>query len=130
MDQMAGLVLVVEDDPNLMEPLEHLLRHRHFEVISADTVDKALNLLGTRRPDAAIVDLQLNGRSGREVIARMPANTPVIIFSGMTSLSGELERLRPRTRLVEKPCSLTWLIDNLDDMLVGTMVYAGYRQSA
>jgi DNA-binding response OmpR family regulator len=124
MDQMAGLVLVVEDEQSLREALEHLLRHRHFEVISAETVDKALNLLGTRRPDAAIVDLQLNGRSGREVIARVPANVPIIIFSGMTSLCGELERLRPRTRLVEKPCSLTWLIDNLVDMLVGTAAYA------
>jgi hypothetical protein len=61
--------------------------------------------------------LNLKRGSGRDVIVRMPAKTPVIIFSGTVAQSGELERIRPRTRLVEKPCSLTWLIDTLDDML-------------
>lgn len=117
MSETAGLVLVVEDDLNLREPLEHLLRQRRFEVMSADTADDAITLLGSRKPDAAIVDLQLRQGSGRDVIVRVPSKVPVIIFSGMTSLSGELERLRPRTRLVEKPCSLTWLINTLDDML-------------
>ena len=123
MQDTAGLVLVVEDDAKLREPLEHLLRHRRFDVISADTVEDALVLMGTRKPDAAIVDLQLRGGSGRDVVVKMPSKAPVIIFSGMCTLSGELERLRPRTRLVEKPCSLTWLIDTLDDMIATSASY-------
>lgn len=120
MGTSAGLILVVEDEPKLREPLAHLLRLRHFEVVTADTSDDALDALQSRRPDAAIIDLQLKRGSGRDVIIRMPAKTPVIIYSGMLSASGELERLRPRTKLVEKPCSLTWLIDTLDEMLVRT----------
>lgn len=119
MSETAGLVLVVEDDANLREPLEHLLRQRHFDVITADTAAGALSLLGTRQPDAAIVDLQLRQGSGRDVIPQIPSQAPVIIFSGMRSLSAELERSRPGTRLVEKPCSLVWLINTLDEMLAG-----------
>jgi hypothetical protein len=48
---------------------------------------------------------------------QMPPSAPVIIFSGQSSASGDLERLRPRTILVQKPCSLTWLIDRLGGML-------------
>jgi DNA-binding NtrC family response regulator len=110
-------ILVVEDESSLREPLEHLLRLRDYDVVSADSVDSALEALQSRKPAAAIVDLQLKGGSGRDVIVRMPERAPVIIFSGMRSASGELERLRPRTRLVEKPASLTWLIDELDHML-------------
>jgi DNA-binding response OmpR family regulator len=124
MQGMAGLVLVVEDDQNLREPLEHLLRQRDFDVVSADTADEALTLLRTRKPDAAIVDIHLRQGCGRDVIVRMPSRTPVIIFSGTRSASGELERLRPRTRLVEKPCSLTWLIDSLNEMMEKARVYA------
>jgi DNA-binding response OmpR family regulator len=113
----AGLVLVVEDEEALREPLAHLLRLRHYEVVTADTSERALDMLRACQPDAAIVDLHLKRGTGRDVIVRMPSRTPVIIFSGMRSSSGELERLRPRTRLVEKPCSLTWLINTLDDML-------------
>jgi DNA-binding response OmpR family regulator len=116
----AALILVVEDEANLREPLAHLLRLRHYEVITADTVESALDILQTHKPDGAIVDLQLKGGSGRDVIVRIPPRVPVIIFSGMGSASGELERLRPRTRLIEKPASLTWLIDALDEMLART----------
>jgi len=113
-----GLILVVEDEPNLREPLAHLLRLRNYDVMTADTAESALDAMQGRQPDAAIVDLQLKQGSGRDVIARMPSAVPVIIFSGMRSASGQLERLRPRTRLVEKPASLTWLIDELGEMLV------------
>ena len=113
----CDLILVVEDEPNLREPLAHLLRLRHFDVITADSVDSALQVLGTHNPDGAIVDLQLKRGSGREVVVRMPSLAPVIIFSGQCGSSGDLERLRPGTALVEKPCSLTWLIDKLGGML-------------
>lgn len=116
-DVAGNLILLVEDEPSLREPLAHLLRLRHYDVVTADTCDSALDLLRVHRPDAAIVDLHLRRGSGRDVIVRMPARSPVIIFSGMGSSSGELERLRPRTRLIEKPCSLTWLIDTLDAMV-------------
>jgi DNA-binding response OmpR family regulator len=118
-----SLVLVVEDEPKLREPLVHLLQLRNYEVVAADTVDGALAALQSRKPDAGIIDLQLKAGSGRDVIVRMPAKAPVIIFSGMCSESGHLERLRPRTRLVEKPASLTWVIDSLGEMIERTRIY-------
>ena len=101
----------------MREPLEHLLRLRHFDVISADNADDAVKAVQMHNPDAAIVDLHLRKGSGRDVIVRMPAETPVIIFSGTVADSGQLERIRPRTRLVEKPSSLTWLINTLVEMI-------------
>ena len=46
-----------------------------------------------------------------------PALIPVIIFSGVPSESGQLERFRPRTRLIEKPYSLVQLVATLNEML-------------
>lgn len=123
MSQPVGLVLLVEDEPGFREPLEHLLRQRSYEVVTADAADTAIAILEQRRPDAAIVDLQLKRGTGREVVVRMPSKAPVIIFSGMPSASGELEQMRPRTRLVEKPASLTWLLDTLDEMLSDSRHY-------
>ena len=112
-----GLILVVEDERSLREPLVHLLQLRQFDVISADTAEDAMTAVRVHKPDAAIVDLNLKRGSGRDVVMRMPPKTPVIIFSGTVAESGELERSRPRTILVEKPASLTWLINTLDEML-------------
>ena len=107
----------------MREPLVHLLQMRQYEVVTADTAEDALALMQSRKLDAGIIDLQLKEGSGRDVIVRMPPLAPVIIFSGMHSESGQLERLRPRTRLVEKPASLTWLIDSLEDMLARSRQY-------
>ena len=125
MSDSTGTVLLLEDEAHLREPLAHLLRLRRYHVIEVDTVDAALAAIRTERPDAAIVDLHVkDDQSGRDVVVRMPSRAPVIIFSGMSSASGDLARLRPRTRLVEKPASLTWLIDSLDEMLQRTREFA------
>lgn len=113
----ARRILVVEDEQTLREPLEYLLQMRQFEVVSVDTVEGALASAKAQPFDAAIVDLNLKGQSGRDVVVRLPGAIPIIIFSGTVGQSFQLERIRPRTRLVEKPCSLIWLIDTLDQML-------------
>ena len=117
MSSRSGLVLVVEDERNVREPLAHLLQMRDYDVVSVDSVDAALEALGTKQPDAAIVDLHLRAGSGRDVVAHVPGTVPVIIFSGMRNETGDIEHQRPQTRFVEKPCSLTWLIDTLGEML-------------
>ena len=88
-----------------------------FKVVTAETADDAIDAIHLHRPVAAIVDLRLARGSGRDVVVSMPAGTPVIIFSGVPSESAELERLRPRTRLVQKPYSLTMLVEALKEMI-------------
>ena len=113
----SPLVLVVEDDHGVRRPLEKFLQMHRFKVVTAETADDAIDAIHQHRPVAAIVDLRLARGSGRDVVISMPAGTPVIIFSGVPSESAELERLRPRTRLVQKPYSLTMLVEALNEML-------------
>jgi DNA-binding response OmpR family regulator len=113
----SPVVLVVEDDHGVRRPLEKFLRMHDFNVVTAETADDAIDMIQLHRPIAAIVDLRLARGSGRDVVVSMPAGTPVIIFSGVPSESAELERLRPRTRLVPKPYSLTMLVEALKEMI-------------
>jgi DNA-binding response OmpR family regulator len=113
----ARLVLVVEDDLSVRRPLVKFLEMHHFEVVTAETADEGLAALATHPVMAAIVDLRLKKGSGRDVVIAAPADVPVIIFSGVPSESAELERLRPRTRLIEKPYSLVLLVETIEEML-------------
>ena len=115
--QLFPVVLVVEDDHSVRRPLEKFLRMHEFAVVTAETVDEAIDAIHEHHPVAAIVDLRLALGSGRDVVISMPAGTPVIIFSGAPSESAELERLRPCTRLVQKPYSLLMLVETLREML-------------
>jgi DNA-binding response OmpR family regulator len=88
-----------------------------FAVVTAETADEGLDAVKKNRLVAAVVDLRLKKGSGRDVVVSTPPEIPVIIFSGVPSESAELERLRPRTRLIEKPYSLVLLVETLEEML-------------
>jgi len=113
----ARLVLVVEDDVSVRRPLVKFLEMHGFSVVTAETADEGLEALSQHDLIAAVVDLRLKRGSGRDVVVAVPADVPVIIFSGVPSESAELERLRPHTRLIEKPYSLVLLVETLENML-------------
>jgi DNA-binding NtrC family response regulator len=115
----ARHVLVVEDDVSVRRPLVKFLEMHGFSVASAETSDEGLEALKKQRFVAAVVDLRLRRGSGRDVVVATPPEIPVIIFSGVPSESAELERVRPRTRLIEKPYSLVLLVETLEEMLAG-----------
>lgn len=111
------LVLVVEDDISVRRPLVKFLEMHGFSVVTAETSDEGIDALKKHQLVAAVVDLRLRRGSGRDVVASAPPEIPVIIFSGVPSESAELERTRPRTRLIEKPYSLVLLVETLEEML-------------
>ena len=113
----ARLVLVVEDDLSVRRPLVQFLELHGFSVIAAATAPEGIDAIAKHRLVAAVIDLRLRDGSGREVVAAIPADTPVIIFSGVPSESADLERLRPRTQLIEKPYSLVSLVQTLEQMI-------------
>jgi DNA-binding response OmpR family regulator len=113
----SRLVLVVEDDAAVREPLAKFLRLHGFDVATAETADEALDCLDRRLPTAAIVDLRLPRGSGRDVVVTTPPQVPVIIFSAVPGESNELQRIRPNTRLIEKPFSLVMLVEILEKMI-------------
>ncbi|HKT79514.1 MAG TPA: response regulator [Vicinamibacterales bacterium] len=113
----ARHVLVVEDDVSVRRPLVKFLEMHGFAVTTAETSDEGLEALKKQKFVAAVVDLRLRRGSGRDVVVATPASIPVIIFSGVPSESAELERVRPRTRLIEKPYSLVLLVETLEEML-------------
>jgi len=125
--ESSPVVLVVEDDTAVRQPLVKFLQMRQYTVVTAETADEGIDAIRQHHPAAAIVDLRLKRGSGREVVVSLPPDVPVIIFSGLRSESADLEVIRPRTRLVEKPYSLIMLMDTLEDMLEQARVEPGRR---
>ncbi len=86
-------------------------------MLTAETAEEGTDALRKNRVVAAVVDLRLRHGSGRDVVNSTPAEVPVIIFLSVPSESAELEHLRPRTRMIEKPYSLVLLVETLEEML-------------
>jgi DNA-binding response OmpR family regulator len=113
----SRLVLVVEDDLSVRRPLIKFLEMHGFSVATAETAEEGVDALKKQPPIAVVVDLRLRLGSGRDVVAATPPDIPVIIFSGVPSESSDLERVRPHTRLIEKPFSLVSLVQTLEEMV-------------
>jgi DNA-binding response OmpR family regulator len=63
----ASTVLVIDDEPRIVEFLTENLRDDDFSVLSAGTGAEALELLGRSRPDLVLLDVVLPDMSGYDI---------------------------------------------------------------
>jgi two-component system, OmpR family, response regulator RegX3 len=80
-------VLVVEDEPSLVEALEFGLAEEGFEVVAANDGESSLALFDRERPDIVLLDLMLPELSGTEVCKRIRtrSTTPIIMLTARDS---------------------------------------------
>jgi two-component system, OmpR family, alkaline phosphatase synthesis response regulator PhoP len=64
-------ILLVDDDPLLRTLVEHKLRLRGFEVISAESGEEGLKQASIKRPDLIVLDAMLPELDGFEVLQRL-----------------------------------------------------------
>jgi CheY-like chemotaxis protein len=77
-----GRVLIVEDEMMVAMLIEDVLTDHGYEVAgAASTVDQALSFVSTLQFDAAILDLNLNGRDTYAVAEALQAKPRPFIFS-------------------------------------------------
>lgn len=83
---IARTVLLVDDELGLLEAMAFALRRHGFQVVTGDDGAAAAEIVRTRLPDLAIVDMMLPGTSGFQVAqlvkARSDGRVPVLMISG------------------------------------------------
>ena len=78
-----GKILVVDDDRLVLATLTHGLSQAGYEVIDTDNGDDAILLAREHRPDLALLDIRMEGKSGFDVAAvlRQSIHTPFMFLS-------------------------------------------------
>lgn len=84
--QVRKTVLVVEDDPANREALTEILQLWGYEVLPVCSAEEAEYAVRRRRPDAALVDVYLPGRSGASLMTRLREKFPDAVLIGMSGL--------------------------------------------
>ena len=64
-----GKILVVDDDRLVLATLAHGLAAAGYEIIDADNGDDAILLARAHKPDLALLDIRMEGKSGFDVAA-------------------------------------------------------------
>lgn len=72
----AGKVLVVDDEPQVRQLMEHFLTDRGFEVCLAENGRRALAELGAFAPDVVLLDMHMPEMDGLETLKHLAARAP------------------------------------------------------
>jgi two-component system KDP operon response regulator KdpE len=88
-----GLILLIEDEPQMRRFLRVTLQSHGYALIEASTGEEGLAQAATRNPDLILLDLGLPDLDGLEVLSRIRewSQVPVIILSAREQ---ELDKIR------------------------------------
>ncbi len=79
MSERRQLVLVVDDEPEVVETLKRNLRHEPFEVVGTTSPIEALHVIDRGGVDLVIADIDMPEMNGLSLVARVQRSHPDVI---------------------------------------------------
>ncbi|WP_283703592.1 response regulator transcription factor [Corynebacterium diphtheriae] len=117
MNEYATRVLVVDDEPNIVELLKVSLKFQGFEVETAQSGLEALEKARSFQPDAFILDVMMPGMDGYELLPKLRADGfegPVLYLTAKDAVEHRIHGLTiGADDYVTKPFSLEEVITRL-----------------
>src|SRR5260370_41916905 len=120
MNRRTARILVVEDEPSLVEAISYSLRREGYEVLSERDGINGLHAAQKRLPDLVILDLMLPGMDGLDVCRqlRRTSGVPILI---LTARNDEVDKVvgleMGADDYVTKPFSMRELMARVKAML-------------
>ncbi|NLT73204.1 MAG: response regulator [Chloroflexi bacterium] len=112
---MSRRVLVVDDEPNVLNFCARALELKGYAVQTASSGKEALALLATEKFDLLATDIRMPEMSGLDLMDRVSAmglDLPVIVITGMGSLEVSIQALRAGAiDFITKPFGRNDLVD-------------------
>jgi two-component system OmpR family response regulator len=117
----ANRILVVDDEPNIVDVVSMALRFHGFEVGSAATGDDAIAAVGSFKPDLIVLDVMLPDIDGFDVARRLGAERARVPIVFLTARDATEDKVHGLTvggdDYVTKPFSLEELIARIRSVL-------------
>jgi len=89
---MPKKILVIDDEPKIVEICQDYLKASGFDVVSAGDGLNGLNVARREKPDLIVLDLMMPGMDGLDVCRslRRDGNTPIIMLTARVEESDKL----------------------------------------
>jgi DNA-binding response OmpR family regulator len=89
MSLTAGKILVVDDDPGMLDTLMDVLSATGYETSVAASGSAALEMAQAGRFDLVLMDVQMPGLNGVQVLHALRVLDPTIVVIMMTAYTGD-----------------------------------------
>ncbi len=115
---MRATVLIIDDEPNVLEGLRQALWKSPYEVVIASRPEEALGILLERKVDIVISDQLMPGMTGTELLGLVHDRQPDavrIMLSGHADAETMIRSINEGEvyRFLTKPCDRTELLVTL-----------------
>ena len=123
---MAKEILIVDDEPNVVVPIQFLMEQQGYRVMIAERGEDALDLIYHYKPDLVILDIMLPGIDGYEVceIVRLNPNYRDVKIIFLTAKGREVEIAKGLAlgadAYITKPYSNAELVAKVKELLEET----------
>ena len=116
---MPKKILVVDDEPDIVEFLTDLLEERGYSVTSANNGAAALERAAQEKPDLVLLDVGMPKQTGTDFYRQFSRrkefeDIPVIIVSGHPSRRIAVSK---RVTIIDKPIEKEKLLGEIDRLL-------------
>ena len=109
----AARILVIDDNPHVVDILGRYLREEGYGVLGAVTSDEGLKLAILARPELVLLDIALPGTNGIELLKRIRSTNPT---ARVIMVTGNMDPALARKALelgalayIDKPFDLAYL---------------------
>jgi CheY-like chemotaxis protein len=117
----SNLILVVDDDPSILQVMSQLLKTAGYEVITAATGEEAVQLHTERLPGLTFLDVKLKGKSGIDVFREIRGADPqatVIILTGYPKIEDTVQVIKEGAyNYLTKPIKTDELLEMVQEVL-------------
>lgn len=120
---MGKTVLLIEDEPNIIEAIRFILSRAGWRVESHQRGDTALEAVQRYSPDVVVLDVMLPNRSGFDILRDMRADQdmrdiPVLMLTARgQNHDRELAERYGVSRFMTKPFSNSEVLDALNELV-------------
>jgi CheY-like chemotaxis protein len=118
------LVLVVDDDPDILQTLGLCLSSEGYRVLMAANGKEALEILDREHPSVILLDLMMPVMDGWQFVAELEhrgwRDVPLLILSADRSVQGHAKKLRANAHLA-KPFDLDELLGKVQQLTGGAL---------
>lgn len=115
-------ILVVEDDPDVLEVIQLILEANNYKVFPLMTGRPIFKIIDEFNPDLILMDIRLDGMDGRVIFKEIrtrekTAHLPVILTSGGFSEDYIMREQLLADDYLEKPFEMSALLKKLEKHL-------------
>ena len=116
---MYPSILIVDDEPSILQSLSGLLSDEGFEISTAANGYEALKIVDTESPDLVLLDIWMPGIDGIETLKRIKEKRPdleIIMLTGHATVKSGIEAMKFGAEdFLEKPVDLNELLEKIGE---------------